>query len=58
MLGAFGCGVFGNDPYTVARGFKGLLTGEFNGAFTNVIFAVLDNSANQMNIKAFEEVFS
>jgi len=40
VLGAWGCGVFGNDPGTVARAFAEQL-GTARG-FTRVVFAVLD----------------
>merc|ERR1712048_369839 len=40
VLGAWGCGVFGNDPATVAQLFNQAL-GEFT-CFRRVIFAVLD----------------
>merc|ERR1712187_121296 len=40
VLGAWGCGVFGNDPATVARLFNAAL-GDFF-CFRHVIFAVLD----------------
>ncbi|KRN29037.1 hypothetical protein IV38_GL001253 [Lactobacillus selangorensis] len=45
LLGAFGTGVFGNDPTMVAQIFKRILSRpEFNGVFTTVYFAVLDPS--------------
>jgi uncharacterized protein (TIGR02452 family) len=45
VLGAWGCGVFGNDPSTVAGAFAGLLTagGPFADAFDHVVFAIMDN---------------
>lgn len=46
ILGAFGCGVFGNDTYTVARIFRQFfkkVTGKFSFAFKKVIFAVPDD---------------
>ncbi|MEU6641238.1 TIGR02452 family protein [Saccharomonospora sp. NPDC046836] len=44
VLGAWGCGVFGNDPEVVAAAFAELLTGDgpFAHRFTHVVFAVLD----------------
>jgi uncharacterized protein (TIGR02452 family) len=43
VLGAWGCGVFGNDPEAVAGAFRRLLTrdGRFAGHFERVVFAVL-----------------
>ena len=42
VLGAFGCGVFRNDPTEVAELFHQALTGRFRGVFQRVHFAVLD----------------
>jgi uncharacterized protein (TIGR02452 family) len=44
VLGARGCGVFGNDPHAVASLFAGHLLGEgrYAEAFSEVAFAVLD----------------
>lgn len=44
ILGAFGCGVFKNDPSVVATSFKSLLTGRFANCFERVIFAVPDET--------------
>ena len=41
ILGAYGCGVFGQDPHEVARIFRSYLTGEYK-YFSKVIFAVPD----------------
>ncbi len=46
VLGAWGAGVFGNDPVMVADAFGVLLEGEFANAFTEVIFAVPNDGAN------------
>ena len=45
ILGAFGCGVFGQAPIEVANVFKGFLRNEFNGCFKKVIFAVPDKES-------------
>jgi uncharacterized protein (TIGR02452 family) len=40
ILGAWGAGVFGNDPAVVAAAFREPLCGEHAGAFDEVVFAV------------------
>lgn len=40
VLGAWGAGVFGNDPAVVADAFGALLEGRFAGAFAEVVFAI------------------
>ena len=41
VLGAWGCGVFRNDPKVIASEFRYWLdTNAFEGAFDNVIFPV------------------
>ncbi|HWO19535.1 MAG TPA: RNA 2'-phosphotransferase [Kofleriaceae bacterium] len=40
VLGAWGAGVFGNDPAVVASAFREPLGGDFAGAFDEVVFAV------------------
>ena len=55
ILGAFGCGVFGQDARTVARMFKGLLQMERFKCFDTVVFAVPDGK--DQNLKRFKEVF-
>jgi uncharacterized protein (TIGR02452 family) len=59
VLGAWGCGVFRNDPRMVARIFSELLSlsGPFDGVFTEVAFAVFDPSREQATYKAFVDVF-
>lgn len=55
LLGAFGCGVFGNDPMFVANTFKELLsTDEFKNAFKVVDFVIYGQGEN---IEAFNKVF-
>lgn len=57
VLGAWGCGVFRNDPAMVAELFGEFLlgAGPFSRAFEHVAFAVLDRQGNTM--RAFEQVF-
>lgn len=58
VLGAFGCGVFGNNPTTIAKIFRKVLVEEFmEDEFKNIIFAVYDNSPIQQNFNAFKNVF-
>ncbi|KAI9007828.1 hypothetical protein DFJ74DRAFT_689225 [Hyaloraphidium curvatum] len=58
VLGAWGCGVFRNDPEVVAELFREALMGEFAGAFGRVVFAVLDSSAEGKFIDPFERRFA
>ena len=55
VLGAWGCGVFRNDPATVARIFADLLqpAGKFANVFRQVVFAVYDRSDSQATYNAF-----
>ncbi|SDP20715.1 TIGR02452 family protein [Lentzea jiangxiensis] len=55
VLGAWGCGVFGNDPATVARIFA--LALRDNRYFEHVVFAVLDRHEGAPTFSAFAEVF-
>lgn len=59
VLGAWGCGVFRNQPAEVAEIFHAWLTGpRFRGAFDRVVFAVYDRSAEQATLRAFERQFA
>lgn len=56
VLGAFGCGVFHNDPYDVANYFKTILIDEnYKDFFDEIVFAIVDESSKNFN--AFKEVF-
>lgn len=58
ILGAWGCGAFGNDPKLVAGCFRTALTEQNTGAlFDHVCFAVY-GSSDSKNSKAFREFFS
>ncbi|MER7914196.1 TIGR02452 family protein, partial [Streptomyces sp. NPDC096068] len=58
VLGAWGCGVFQNDPEQVAGAFRALLTGDdrFAGHFEEVVFAVLDRASGTPTLAAFARV--
>lgn len=43
VLGAWGCGVFRNDPEVIAQLFQEALTGKFANQFQRVVFAVKTN---------------
>jgi uncharacterized protein (TIGR02452 family) len=59
VLGAWGCGVFQNDPTQVASAFHALLGpgGRFAAAFEHVVFGVLDRTPGHGVRRAFEKVF-
>lgn len=60
VLGAWGCGVFRNDPEQVAEAFRARLTtgGRFAGHFDETVFAVLDRTADGATLEAFRRVFA
>ncbi len=55
VLGAWGCGVFKNDPEVIAELFANALRTRFAGVFAKVVFAVL--SSDGETIRPFEERF-
>ncbi len=56
VLGAWGCGVFRNDPRLVATTFVDhLRSPAWRGRFERVLFSVLDSSPEQATYKAFED---
>lgn len=60
VLGAWGCGVFRNDPAEVAEAFAEPLRpgGEFAGRFGHVVFAVWDTAKGSPRHTAFQRVFA
>lgn len=59
VLGAWGCGVFRNNPVDVAGVFAFHLGegGAFAGRFERVVFAVYDTSRGQTTLDAFRDAF-
>ena len=52
VLGAWGCGVFRNEPEDIAALFKEQLQSEtFVGVFERVVFAIYDNSKKHLKHK-------
>jgi uncharacterized protein (TIGR02452 family) len=58
VLGAWGCGAFGNDAQRTASDFRSALEGEFAGAFDAVVFAITDWSPERRFLGPFRDVFS
>jgi len=60
LLGAWGCGVFRNDPRLIARLFFEALFGEggWGRKFRRVVFAVFDPTSAGENRRAFDEAFA
>ncbi|HYV12272.1 MAG TPA: TIGR02452 family protein [Pyrinomonadaceae bacterium] len=59
LLGAWGCGVFRNDPALVADAFgKWLESDKFAGAFDRAVFAIYDRSKDQATLSAFKQRFT
>ncbi|MEV0119671.1 TIGR02452 family protein [Streptomyces sp. NPDC050844] len=60
VLGAWGCGVFQNDPVDVADAFRVQLDegGRFHGAFEHIVFGVLDRTRGAVTRSAFERAFA
>ncbi|MFF8190981.1 TIGR02452 family protein [Streptomyces bobili] len=59
VLGAWGCGVFRNDPAQVAGAFRTLLGpgGRFERTFAHVVFGVLDRTPGSTVREAFAQAF-
>lgn len=55
VLGAWGCGVFQNDPIDIARYFKEILSSDFKNRFKKIVFAIY--SRNERFINAFYNEF-
>ena len=58
VLGAWGCGAFENDPHRTATDFRQALTGDYSGAFSDVVFAIADWSPERRFLGPFRDVFA
>ena len=57
ILGAWGCGAFGNDGHQVAQLFHQALENDLKGAFKEVTFAIVDTSPEKKFIGPFAKRF-
>ena len=57
VLGAYGCGVFQNDPREIAGWWSELLEEGIGGQFDSVFHAVFDHSKEGACIRAFREQY-
>jgi uncharacterized protein (TIGR02452 family) len=55
VLGAWGCGVFGNSPKNIATDFKEVLDEGYKDYFNNIVFAIYHN---QRTVTEFKYVFN
>lgn len=56
ILGAWGCGVFRNEPADVANYFKEIIQNQFKNCFKEIIYAIYDSSEKKANFKIFEDI--
>jgi uncharacterized protein (TIGR02452 family) len=57
VLGAWGCGAFGNEPSEIAGLFHKALDQNFTGAYARVVFAIVDWSPERRFIGPFQSSF-
>ena len=57
VLGAWGCGAFGNRSSEIAPLFRKALEANFMGAYRRVAFAITDSSSEKRNIGPFQAAF-
>ncbi len=58
ILGAWGCGAFGNDPARTAQDFKQALLTKFAGRFAKIVFAIVDWSPERKFLRPFQQAFA
>jgi uncharacterized protein (TIGR02452 family) len=57
VLGAWGCGVFRNDPEEIAELFRDAVTGPYRGVFSRIVFAISHRSRDRSPLVVFQRVF-
>lgn len=57
ILGAWGCGVFGNDPAMIAKLFKAVI-GQQAWPFAQIDFAIYDPSPRRATVALFADIFN
>jgi uncharacterized protein (TIGR02452 family) len=57
VLGAWGCGAFGNDPYRTAEDFREAIKTDFRGQFSEIVFAITDWSPERRFLGPFRDEF-
>ena len=57
VLGAWGCGAFGNDGHQIAELFHRALEQNFKGSYGQVVFAIVDWSRDRRFIGPFQNAF-
>ena len=58
VLGAWGCGAFENDPYRTATDFRQALENDFDGVFSDIVFAITDWSPDRKFLGPFRDAFA
>lgn len=58
VLGAWGCGAFGNDARRTALDFREALENNFSEAFADIVFAITDWSPERRFLAPFREAFA
>ena len=58
VLGAWGCGAFGNDPDRTAKDFRHALEEDFPGVFSDIVFAITDWSPERRFLGPFRDAFA
>jgi uncharacterized protein (TIGR02452 family) len=58
VLGAWGCGAFGNDARRTALDFRHALENDFRVVFSEIVFAITDWSAERRFLGPFRDVLA